>query len=71
MDQVLVGPSQPVIIRQPENLTADLGALVNFSVGESGAKPINTQWRYNGFNMSDGPTVSGSTLSAMMLSEAA
>jgi hypothetical protein len=37
-----------VIVRQPEDVMAELGAQARFSVLADSAQPLTYQWRFNG-----------------------
>ena len=49
----LLGDGQlaPVIAAQPQNVAADAGDTVNFSVAAGGLNPLRFQWRFNGANL--------------------
>jgi Concanavalin A-like lectin/glucanases superfamily len=51
----------PIILRQPDNLSVNYGAKVNFSVQAGGNAPLKYQWRFNGRNIS-GATQSSFTI---------
>ncbi|MDB6123977.1 MAG: large protein [Pedosphaera sp.] len=51
------------IIQQPQNLATNYGATATFSVGVSGNPPFTYQWSKDGSNLSNGPSVSGATIS--------
>ncbi len=70
VDQVIIGPASPVITRQPVNTTADLGALAYLSVGNTGSKPINSQWYYNSRILPESTTYGGTTLGTLYITNA-
>jgi len=41
----------PRILRQPINVSANVGMMATFSIAASGALPLNYQWRLNGDNL--------------------
>jgi hypothetical protein len=67
VDEVQFGPLAPVITRQPVTQSADLGAMVNFSVSDSSFSPIDYQWRLNGINLVDGTNLIGATQGRLLL----
>src|ERR1700747_2362690 len=42
------GPVAPVITTQPGNQTVNAGKTATFTVGATGAAPLNYQWNKNG-----------------------
>ncbi|MGC9035951.1 MAG: immunoglobulin domain-containing protein, partial [Verrucomicrobiia bacterium] len=57
--RVLVGPTPPFIIRNPENATAIVGGTTVFSVSAGGSSPLYYQWY---FNENPIPSMTNSTL---------
>lgn len=51
-----VADPTPVITNQPVSLTVSAGGTASFSVGVSGATPMDFQWRLNGANITDATT---------------
>ena len=45
------GAGPPVIVRQPEDTMAEIGAQARFSVLADGAQPIAYQWRFDGTDL--------------------
>ena len=58
----------PIITSQPSSLTVFAGQTATFASGVSGSLPLLYQWRWNGTNLQNGPTVSGSTSPRLTLS---
>jgi len=50
----------PVIVNQPPNQTVVPGASASFSVVVSGDPPLSYVWQFNGTNLANGGTISGS-----------
>jgi len=61
----------PAIIANPQSVTTNYGATVNFSVTAAGTAPLTYQWYYGGAPLSDGTspgaTISGSTKATLTL----
>jgi len=57
----------PVIISQPQSLTAPNGSPASFSVTVSGTAPLACQWQQNQTNLSDGGNISGSATTNLLL----
>src|SRR6266545_1018865 len=70
VDEVQFGPLAPVITRQAVTQSADLGAMVNFSVSDSSFSPTDYQWRLNGINLVDGTNLIGATQGRLLLPSA-
>ena len=59
--------STPVISSQPVGRQVTEGAAVTFSVGASGAAPLEYQWQFNGVDLADGPGVKGASAATLTL----
>lgn len=57
----------PVITQEPVNESAPAGNAVVFTVGAVGAAPLAYQWQWDGTNLTDGGSISGSSSSALTL----
>ena len=55
------GPVAPVITTQPGNQTVNAGKTATFTVGATGAAPLNYQWNKNGAAISGGTSSTYST----------
>ncbi|HWN94271.1 MAG TPA: lamin tail domain-containing protein, partial [Methylomirabilota bacterium] len=62
------GGDAPVIIAQPQSRTVIAGSNVTFSVGVTGAPPLNFVWRFNGAAIA-GATTATLTLSNVQTSQ--
>src|SRR5260370_41102288 len=51
MLSVLVSPTFPVIVTQPQSLTNTAGSTAQFMVGADGEAPLFYQWRTNGVSI--------------------
>ena len=67
VDQFFFGPVPPTITGQPTNRAVDVGSSASFTVAASGTPPFTYQWQYNGSDLADGPGISGSTSSNLVL----
>ncbi len=69
--QDLAPPSTPPIITTPpQSVVVTNGAPAAFSVSVTGALPFGYQWQFNGTNLADGGSISGSATSNLVLSAA-
>ena len=57
----------PVISAQPTNVGALIGGAANFTVGTTANALLNYQWRFNGTNLTNGGTISGSLTSNLSI----
>jgi hypothetical protein len=62
----VLGP--PWIVVQPASQAVPLGSNAVFSVLASGTTPLSYRWRFNGTNLTDGGSLSGSATSQLMVS---
>jgi sugar lactone lactonase YvrE len=60
--------SPPFITQQPEGLTVTNGQPAGFSVTVAGTGPLAYQWQFNGNNLTDGGSLSGSATTNLVLS---
>jgi hypothetical protein len=60
---VTVGDNCPVIGTQPAPVSIQVGRPASFSVTASGAGTLSYQWRRNGVNLSNGPSIGGGSIS--------
>jgi len=60
--------SPPNITTQPMSQTHVAGTTATFSVAALGDQPLYYQWQQNGTNLTNAPTVSGSTTSTLTIS---
>ncbi|HWY74110.1 MAG TPA: LamG-like jellyroll fold domain-containing protein, partial [Verrucomicrobiae bacterium] len=60
-------PSPPAIVTPPQSETVLAGTNVNFSVTASGTSPLAYQWLRDGTDLADGGNISGSSSSALAL----
>ena len=56
----VITANPPAIVSQPKSRIDYLGTPVTFSVSATSSYPTTFQWRRNGTNLFDGPTVTGS-----------
>src|SRR5205085_11422708 len=57
VDQVVFGPSAPIITNtSQELLIVDQGTTVRLNIDASGTKPFSYQWTWNGKNLLDSNT---------------
>ena len=63
----LVPLALPFFIAQPAAAAAPVGSNVLFAANVSGAGPIGLQWQFNGVNLSDTDTISGSGSNVLSL----
>ncbi len=57
VDQVLYGPSAPIITNTSQELNiVDQGTTVRFNIDAAGTKPFSYQWKWNGLNLVDSDT---------------
>ncbi len=61
------GPMAPIITSEPASQETAPGATVSFSVAASGTAPLSYQWRFNGWDLADGDTVTGATTPTLTL----
>ncbi|HMJ89846.1 MAG TPA: immunoglobulin domain-containing protein, partial [Candidatus Acidoferrum sp.] len=66
----VTGPSVPVIVAEPVGKDVNPGSNVTFSVEALGTAPLSYQWRFEGQNLSDGPTILGSKSPTLTLLDA-
>jgi hypothetical protein len=71
----VVTASPPMIVSQPKSRIDYLATPVTFSLSATSSYPMSFQWRRNGTNLYDGPTVTGSfssnlTITALSSSDA-
>jgi probable HAF family extracellular repeat protein len=52
--------SAPSITSQPQDQSVLLGSNAIFTISATGATPMGCQWQFNGANLSDGGSISGS-----------
>ncbi len=69
VDQVRRGPPPPIVLSQPANQTAELGATRTFTVVAAGAGPLSYQWQWNGMDLADSSSVSGATTATLRLTD--
>jgi len=60
--------SPPVIVSAPTNLAPTACTTISFNVAADGNKPLSYQWQKNGANLSDSCNLSGSTTTALVIS---
>jgi Zn-dependent metalloprotease len=58
-----VNPACPTISAQPQPVAIDSGQNAAFSVTAGGTAPFTYQWRRNGVNLADGPSIGGGIIS--------
>src|SRR4029077_2818784 len=58
----------PAILQSPVGQTNLIGTNISFTVQADGAPPLSYAWRRNGGILYDGPRVSGSTNSTLVIS---
>jgi len=58
----------PTIVSQPTNQTVMVGNTASFSVMAVGSPPLSYNWFFNGFALSDGGRIVGSTTSTLLIS---
>jgi len=63
----LDGPTILAVIPNPSNLLCCPGSSPTLTVVPSGTPPLSFQWRRNGANLMDSPSISGSTTSNLTL----
>ena len=56
----------PIITSDPQNTAAFIGGSASFSVAAAGTPVLVYQWQFNGTNLADGATGTGSTISGSM-----
>lgn len=61
----ITGP--PVIVAQPQDVSAALGAKVQLQVVARGTAPVHFQWRFNGQTLVDGSGLSGVTSDILVI----
>ncbi|MHC1766691.1 MAG: immunoglobulin domain-containing protein [Verrucomicrobiia bacterium] len=64
LDVVLAPPQISV---QPQSKAAALGSEVSLEVKANGSLPLSYQWQFNGADLMDGPRVSGSRASTLLI----
>jgi hypothetical protein len=57
--------SAPVIFTQPANVNTTNGGLAIFTVVASGSPPLTYQWRFNGTNLTDAGSITGSSTASL------
>jgi fibronectin-binding autotransporter adhesin len=62
-------PTPPVIVTQPANVNVSSGNACDFNVSATGVA-LTYQWHRHGTNLIDGPNISGSTTSQLIISPA-
>ncbi len=68
VDRVQFEPWAPTITQEPASQSVDAGATVSFSVAASGTPPFGYRWQFNGADLADGGSVSGSQTTTLRLS---
>jgi len=58
---------QQPAVTPPQSVTTNIGTDVQFSVTATGTPPPAFQWRKDGVNLADGPTISGATTAQLTL----
>ncbi len=66
-DSVIKLVLPPVITTQPRNQVITAGGSLQFSVGAAGNIPLSYQWRFNGTNLIDGGTISGTAAAILLI----
>jgi hypothetical protein len=67
-DNVTLGVYTPVTIDdQPDSMTIPEYSNINLHVGATGYAPLSYQWRHNGVDMTNGPTVFGVTTATLTM----
>jgi hypothetical protein len=61
--EIVLTVQPPVITLQPTNQTAGVGSSVTIAAAATGTAPLSYQWQLDGTNLTDGTTISGSTVS--------
>jgi photosystem II stability/assembly factor-like uncharacterized protein len=69
--RLIIGPSPPTILAQPQSVSTVVGAATSFTVSASGAGPLGYQWQFNGANLNDGAGIAGSHTNVLNLSSLA
>jgi len=57
----------PEILAQPESQSVIFGSNVTFSVTARGTAPLTYQWRKNGFDLTNGGSISGANLAVLTI----
>jgi len=55
----------PEITTQPTNQGVGVGAEVTFNATATGTTPLSFQWQFDGTNLTNGPNISGATISGI------
>jgi len=61
-------PEPPVIARQPQSRTNQVGTTATFAVVTTGTAPLSYQWRKNGTNLVNGGQITGATSTNLSIS---
>ena len=64
-----IASSAPVILSQPASQIVSPGATAFFNVSAAGDPTLRYQWQYGGANLSDAGNISGSSSSALRISD--
>ncbi len=64
---LVIGNGTPIIVNQPTNQIANIGATAEFDVTASGSQPLIYQWYFNGTNLTDNGQITGSQSNVLTL----